>query len=404
MDKDSNPRRSLRKNQPPSRLNYSINFNQKSSSRSTFPNKDVIEQIKSKLNSTKKTNNQVRSNLEFDSLGREPPKRDSDRSDKLFGPSDKSFSHKDSNFELSSCDPNLVSNLNLSENFSSATSNSTNQTKMGDNEKNMEKVFQLINDNNAKLMSEMMKKMSEMILNQQSNSQSESNGNQEKELLHSNSRLNQREALKIHPWLSNVRQFDSAVTKMPTDCSKIADLTLIQSVICWIRKNGTGLTNHQKFLMLCIESIPNHNSLKSKPDESFPSILSRTMNWVDVEMSDDASKNSTTEAVVKSMINDVKISMVSERSSVSFQNQQQSFSGFAKPSRHYDKASKNSRYTENYPKPPQPCFSWNDGKCKYSPNCSFVHVCTKCWKKGKICRKRRSECDGEGPDSDSREE
>lgn len=404
MDKNSDQRRSQRKPIAPSRLNYSKNFNQNSSNHNISSIQDVREKLR-KLKSSKKDNSSsqivLKSSDNLSGCGVPPRRVSTVESDKLSGPSDKFFPCENSFSKLSSRDPITYSFLNLSEPTSSATSISNPQIKMGDNnDKNMEKVFELIAENNTKLMSEMMKKMAEMM-NQSSNIQSSSGqGAQEKEMLHSNSKLNQREAVKIHPWLTNVRQFDSSITKMPTECSKIGDLVLIQAVICWIRKNCVGLSDHQKFLLQCIESIPNFNALKPKPDEANPSLLSRTLSWVDIEMSDD--KSTTNEVAVKSMINDIKIAMVSERSTNTVQDR--SFSGFAKPIRYYDKTSKNSKNAENFSRPPQPCFSWNDGNCKHGSNCHYAHVCTKCWKKGKICRKRRSACDGEEPDFDSEEE
>ena len=379
-------RKSKRKPKPISRLNYSSHNNQ--STNKTVP-KGLLDILKKQKT---KESNKVQSGVYLS--GEEPNKRDSG-TDKLFVSLEKSRFFEDSNLESSSSDPEPDQLSKLSE---QKTSRSTNNqaAKMGD-QANMEKVFQMITENNQKMMETMVKKMAEMMNNPQQSASTQSVG--DKEILHSNTRLNQREAQKIHNWITNAMQFDTSLTKMPTDCAKISDLTLIKSVISWIRKSGTGLSDHQKYLMMCIESIPSFGSLKNKPEENNPSFLARVINWVDIEMSEENSKSNTSETSVKSMINDVKIAMISNKPSTSFQNIQP-FSGYARPVKHYDKNSKNS---ENRSYAPKPCFSWNDGECKNGgkPNCAFMHVCTLCWKKSRICRKKRVVCEGEGPEAES---
>ena len=202
-------------------------------------------------------------------------------------------------------------------NSSTKDLSSNNNTKMPDNEIGQEDIKSLLESN--KKMAENMAAMIEMM---KADREKDRNPNEtiaactsKKEILHASSRVGLKEACSIHPWLANAKNCDSSLTKVPTNISKLHDITVIKSVCSWIRKTCTNLPNHQSNVLKCIEFLPEGTTL-SKGTEDDPTYITRMLSWLDVEVNQSEGK-SLSEVEVQSKINDVRLTIATKNYRVS---------------------------------------------------------------------------------------
>ena len=288
-------------------------------------------------------------------------------------------------------------------NSSTKDLSSNNFTKMPDTEIKEDDIKSLLESN--KKMAENMAAMIELM---KADRQKDKNSSEtiagcttKKEILHASSRVGLKEACLIHPWLVNAKNCDSSLTKIPTNISKLHDITVIKSVCGWIRKTCTSMPSHQSNVLKCIEYLP-EGTMLTKGTEDDPTYITRILSWLDVEENQLEQGKSLSEVEVQSKINDVRLAIATK--SYNKSSYEPSFSSRSRFSKQYDKKDFYKSNSKKSSGKKKTCHEWNKtGKCQSGSACSYPHICQSCIDEGKLCDKPEFRCKGVGGESESEE-
>ena len=361
--------------------NNNIIYNSKRSRKKTKPFQYL--NLGTNDNNTKKSSNQSETLLNIPKNPFSPP--DDDESVSIFQDLEANKKVLSTSTLFSSC------------NSSTKDLSNSNNTKMPDN-------TEVIGQDDIKSLLESNKKMAEnmaaMIELMKADREKDKNGEtiaactSKKEILHASSRVGLKEACLIHPWLVNTKNVDSSITKVPTNISKLHDITIIKSVCGWIRKTCTDIPNHQSNALKCIEFLP-EGTMLTKGTEDDPTYISRILSWLDVESNQLAEGKSLSEVEVQSKINDVRLAIATKSYNNNKSSYEPSFSSRSRFSRQYDKKDFNKSKKSAGKK--KTCHEWNKtGKCGSGAACTYPHICQACIDEGKVCDKPEYRCRGGG--------